>query len=471
MKTRALIVRPLITAMILALPALGSAVPEPGFYALEFVSTAATGIAMNDNGDVVGTSYVDTGCGSTCLPPLETVAWVSGVRKVLPAVPGLSPIAVKDINNSGWITGYAGYDYSNAHAVVWKPSGSTYQTLDLGTLPGTTISTAAGLDDTGRVVGYSTTQFFPPVGAAPFVWADSTGMLDLTTQGAPIESPLAISSGGAVATPGFWYSLDTPTVVNTLAPPPTGFSGPGSYPAAINDAGDQARFQISTGTGFYPYLFRYHREGTWKQIWPMLAGNLSPYGIGSINNDGDITATVTGTGLVAYGPDGSAETLAGKLSPAYGGKSVTVGGPINNAGEILAQVMVGASQRLVRMVPAEPCAALCLRVSGVQMQGRFVTPSPGQCVATAYNRVSATVTVTDEFGNALRGVTVSGRFLDDYWTDKPVTGRTGRTGTVRFNYQGPACVGTVAFLVDNATVSGRVLDRTTGTLTGSVIPK
>jgi len=36
----------------------------PGTYVLDFVSTAADGVDMNDAGDVVGTSYPDPGCGS-----------------------------------------------------------------------------------------------------------------------------------------------------------------------------------------------------------------------------------------------------------------------------------------------------------------------------------------------------------------------------------------------------------------------
>jgi hypothetical protein len=63
--------------------------------------------------------------------------------------------------------------------------------------------------------------------------------------------------------------------VTALAPPPPGFSGPGSYPAAINDAGDQVRFQISTSTEFLPYLFRYHHAGTWQQLWFLPAGHLA----------------------------------------------------------------------------------------------------------------------------------------------------------------------------------------------------
>src|SRR5512145_1406397 len=84
-----------IVASLLAL-ALPVAVPaagldrEAGFavvedvYVADFVAPAAFGAAMNDLGDVTGTSYPDTGCGPFCLPPLETVVWRGGVRIVLP---------------------------------------------------------------------------------------------------------------------------------------------------------------------------------------------------------------------------------------------------------------------------------------------------------------------------------------------------------------------------------------------------
>ena len=50
----------------------------------------------------------------------------------------------------------------------WSGSpGNSYVAIDLGNLPGKTISTATGIDDLGRVVGWSTTQNFPPSGA-PF---------------------------------------------------------------------------------------------------------------------------------------------------------------------------------------------------------------------------------------------------------------------------------------------------------------
>jgi hypothetical protein len=69
----------------------------------------------------------------------------------------------------------------------------------------------------------------------------------------------------------------------------------------------------------------------------------------------------------------------------------------------------------------------------------------------------------------LRGVRVTG-FLDDYWLDQQVAGRTTPKGTIRFVHDGPACVGAVAFLVARAAMSGRVFDRTIGVLADYVIP-
>jgi hypothetical protein len=77
-------------------------------YVVDFVSTAAFGAAMNDAGDVTGSSYPDTGCGSTCLPPLKRVVWKGGERIVLPSVPGLTGVTANDINNLAWVCGFGG---------------------------------------------------------------------------------------------------------------------------------------------------------------------------------------------------------------------------------------------------------------------------------------------------------------------------------------------------------------------------
>lgn len=447
-----------------------AAAAPPAAYAADFVSTAATGSAMNDAGDVVGTSYTDPGCGWSCLPPLETVVWRGGVRTVLPLLPGLTGITVRSINAQGWVAGFAGFPGTTTHAVVWKPNGGTYDIIDLGTLPGTTISDVAGIDDLGRVVGWSTTSFFPPNGS-PFMWSESTGMVDLSAQGYPDETPLAISPGGTVATVNFWYRLEDPASVVSMPSPPRGFViGAGS--TAINDAGDQARFLISTSTQNLAYLFRFHHEGTWQQISSIGGGHLAPWGVGSINAARDVSATITGAGIIAYGPDGLAQSLAGLLSPAYQGAAFTIGGPMNGAGQILTQIMIGRSQRLMRLTPALACTAGCLRVSAMQVLGKFISDpgAPGSCTLNAKNRVQAALQVTNETGAKLRGVLVSGRFLDDYWMNKPVSGITNQRGIVAFKHEGLACVGAVAFLVDNATKGASILDRTTGILTRYVIP-
>jgi hypothetical protein len=406
--------------------------------------------------------------------------WSDHTFSPLPRLPGFPTVTPVGINASGWVAGYAGDPFgTGARAVVWKRIGTTYTAIDLGVLPGTSSSWAAGIDDRGRAIGWSTTGGAIPAATAPFVWTEAGGLVDLTAQGFPNDMPLAVSPGGTVATAEFWYRLDDPASVTPLAPPPDGFRGPGNFPAAINDAGDQARFLVSTSAQHLHYLFRYHHEGEWQLIWPGPAGRLAPHGLGGINNAADITATVGGVGLVAHGPDGVAEPLERRLSPAYGGGTfrgpgltlVTRGDDINEAGEILAEVIIGASPRLVRLLPAEPCTSGCMRVTSIQMTGRMFGFPRGQCTPSASNRVTATVTVTTPMGVGLSGATVHARFLDDYYLDHPVTGTTGRNGTVRFTHVGPACVGTIALLVDDVTRPGRRLDFTTGELTDDVVPK
>jgi len=439
----------------------------PSTYVVELVANAAYGVDMNDAGDVVGTSQADLGCGSTCFPPVETVVWKGGLRIVLPRVPFSSSIWPIDINAKGWVAGFAGIPGTNTHAVVWKPNGNDYDAIDLGNLPGKTISAAAGIDDLGRVVGWSTTANFPPSGL-PFMWTEAGGMVDLTTLGFPLEMPIAISPGGTVGTVESWYRLDDPASVVSLPPAPQGFLI-GADGFKINDAGDEARFLISTGPENLLYLYRFHHEGegTWQPISSIPTGHLSTAGVGSINDAGDITATVASSGMVAYGPDGLAESLAPLVSQAYGGSVITIVGPMNASGQILAQMIIGQSgRRLVRLVPGESCATNCIRVTRIAMKGK----GPGFCDQGSAQAI-ARLTVTDEAGIRLPGVTTTGHFFDDYWLDQIVVGKTNARGQVTFKHQGPACVGAIALLVtDAAAVPGRTFDRSTGVLTKYVIP-
>ena len=298
------------------------------------------------------------------------------------------------------------------------------------------------------------------------MWTEAGGMVDLSTLGFPPEQPLGISPGGTVATHDHWYTLDDPGSVTAVTPAPSGFLVENSK-VGINDAGDQARFLVALSGENLVYPFRYNHQGTWQQISAVPTGHLSSYGIGSINDAGDITATVQSTGMIAYGPDGLAQAVSSLISPAYGGSAVTAIGPLNAGGEILARMIIGQSgQRLVRLVPDGPCTANCIRVTAIQMKGS----GPAFC-DQGNDKVRARVMVTSESGARLAGVTVTGHFLDDYWLDKTVVATTNAEGQAMFSHAGPACVGAIALLITDATsVPARTLDRTTGILTKYVIP-
>ena len=203
-------------------------------------------------------------------------------------------------------------------------------------------------------------------------------------------------------------------------------------------------------------------------------GHLSSYGMGSINSAQDISLTVGSTGMIAAGPAGLAQILASLLSPAYPGATVGAGGPMNASGQILTQVMIGRSQRLMKLTPVTPCGSNCIVVSSLAMTGQFVQDPlfPGSCLqgGKMYNFSTATVTVTDEAGVPLANAQVNGRFLDDYWTDSAKVGTTKASGVVSFTMKGPCGVGAIAFLVDKATLGTRRLERTRGVRSNWVIP-
>lgn len=443
----------------------------PVIFAPDFVSAAAYGVAMNDAGDIVGASYTDTGCGPFCLSPLETVVWKANTRIVLPSLAGFEGTSVTGINYRGWISGSAGI-FGFTHAVVWKPKGNRYAVIDLGLLPGTAHATDIGIDDSNRVVGYATNSSGIQT---PFVWTKSGGIQDLTAQAFPNEIPLGLSSGGTVATYGHWYRLDEPASVTAMTAAPNGGWFVVNSPVAINDAGDQAR-GLGIGTEHpFTFVYRYRHAGTWQQIDFAGTGPNSPGGIGSINDAQDVLSTVSGSAQIAYGPDGSNQSLSALLSPAYGA-AVVGGGPMNASGQVLARVTIGLSARLMRLTPVSLCKTNCIRVAALQFKAKFhQDPSdPGHCAphnGKEYNVANARISVKDETGAPLGGVLIGGRFMDEYWTNKRVAGTTDMDGIVQFKFKGPCGVGTESFIVESAARDSMTLDKTTGVLAASALPK
>ncbi len=440
-------------------------------YGIKFVAARGVGI-MNDAGTIAGTNVTLGDCFPTypsCYSKNTTVVWpASGASPIpLPATAALPFLTISGINSAGWIAGTASVfsgDFK-PQAVVWKPGATGYTEQELGLLPGNTIAKVAGIDNQNRIVGYNTITDINPSNAAPFLWDPIGGLSDLTDQGFPNEIPLDISPNGTVALLNQWFQLDVPGVVNQNTVTPKGFVG-AEATAAINDTGDQARFLITGGSSNVAYFFRYHAATRqWQQLSPAGSGRLSPYDIGSINNKGAITGTVLGGGVIAAGPNGLAQSLTTKLSPAYSGVGVTYAGSLNAKGHIIARANFGRSNgRLVKLIPIKPCTAACIRVATLQMTAKSVS----KC--SVKNNVSTVLTATDEAGNPLSGVVIKGRFLDEYWLDKQVSATTDSTGTARFSHIGPGCVGAISFFVDNAQKTGRVFDQTQGKLTNFVIP-
>jgi hypothetical protein len=137
-------------------------------------------------------------------------------------------------------------------------------------------------------------------------------------------------------------------------------------------------------------------------------------------------------------------------------------------------VTIGHSQRLVKLTPATACTSDCLVSRALAVSAQFVEDPalPGSCVpgGKMYNLASVSATITDQNGAPLANAQVGGRFLDDYWTNHPVTGTTDASGVVAWSYKGPCGVGAIAFVVEQATLGARTFDRTQGILTAYAIP-
>ncbi len=445
-----------------------------GMFAIEVIAPAASGADMNDAGDVIGTSYNDPGCGPFCLATQETVVWRGGTRIVLPSAPGLSGIYVQSINASGQIAGIAGIPGTTTHAVVWTPSGAGYTARDLGALPGMSTTTVAGIDNLGRVVGWSSTGGAIPTASAPYMWSLAGGMVNLRSLGFPNDIPLAVSPGGTVATSAGSYVLGTPSSATPNPAPPSGFAGITTYSTDINDAGDQARLLPTTAGQSLRYMFRLPHGGTWQMLSASPSGNLSAAEVGSINDAMDIAGTITGNAIVADGPTGVARPLLNLISPAYGITALSGAGGMNASGQLLAAVYIGQSARLAKLTPTTPCLSNCIVASALTLTSQFVQDPllPGSCVqgGKMYNQSSVAITLTTESGAPLANVSLRGRFMDDYWTNNQVTGTTNAAGVVTLSQKGLCGVGAIAFVIDGATIAGRTLDRTRGTLAASVIP-
>jgi probable HAF family extracellular repeat protein len=146
----------------------------------------ASPVAINDNGQVIGTDF-----GSQA----QAFSWTLTGGVVRLSLGG-SFSAVAAVNDSGQVTGasFLAPDVEGrieSHAFLWTPGADI---LDLGTLPGGVNSDADAVSNSGHVVGWSDV----PVGADgfahtthAFLWSADTGMHDLGSLSGPAGTSFA----------------------------------------------------------------------------------------------------------------------------------------------------------------------------------------------------------------------------------------------------------------------------------------
>jgi probable HAF family extracellular repeat protein len=144
-----------------------------------------------------------------------------------------------------------------AHAFFWSPTGPTAGRMrDLGTLAGGVTSAAAGLNDSGQVVGTSGTSPTSPLPHA-FIWTAAEGLVDLNTRIPTAPAGLTVTLARAVSQSGAILAFADRTLV-LLTP-----SGDRFASARLSIASPPGAYRPYPGlTGRASFSTRINAEGT-----------------------------------------------------------------------------------------------------------------------------------------------------------------------------------------------------------------
>jgi len=267
------------------------------------------GYGINDNGMIVGGSFVDEG------GPVAHAFLAEGALALsdLGTLGGDFSFAY-DINNVMLITGEASNQANETHAFIWSPGNmrdigtlaggnrsvgrsinergqvageSTFGRRDatlafrfteadgmvsLGALPGGFSSSGYGINNAGQVVGESDTgpilqpfarvRGFPLFGTHAFLWTEAGGMRDLGHLGGGTSRATAISDTGQVvgtsslidgsAHAFSWTSSGGMLDLNTLLSPNSGWVLVEAH--GVNNKGQITGYGLHNGTG---HAFRF----------------------------------------------------------------------------------------------------------------------------------------------------------------------------------------------------------------------
>jgi len=293
-----------------------AAAGEPPTYTAQFITPGISAInaaAMNEAGDVVGTSTTGSG------------GWVShaGAPAVLlPLPPGTQFAFANDISDTGVIVGSVGPTSSPGFgkAAAWFPDGAGgYSVQQLGALPGHVSSDATAVNNVGDIVGYSSNGTF----RLPVLFTAPGGIQDLSATG--VFDPVDINDQRVLIDHSFTckrLDLDTMEVEDLGVPAPArGVSYAASRGEAINEAGQVAgSVRLATSTNCNRQAARFTDGIGWEvfsacgpanSAWDMndwgdvvMRLNVAPYvrfeGIGTFRIE-DLIAADTGHWFVVNG--------------------------------------------------------------------------------------------------------------------------------------------------------------------------
>jgi probable HAF family extracellular repeat protein len=249
--------------------------PSGGVHPITLGGNNGEGVGINDRGQVVGiteTNTKDNSCAAPQVLRYEAVLWgpKPDDKQELPPLPGDTVGIALGLNDKGEAVGGTGRCANTPlnpfaetpHAVLWRNGVP----IDLGSLGGKLLNTAAAINDKGQVVGSSD---LPGDKADPaFLWTEATGMQNIGTLGTDksglpggfgginnIGQVVGESCSGYLGTGkcrAFLWQDNVMTDLNTLI-------RRGSplylvFPSQINDAGEIVGLGVNTSTG-EPHAF------------------------------------------------------------------------------------------------------------------------------------------------------------------------------------------------------------------------
>jgi probable HAF family extracellular repeat protein len=222
-----------------------------------------------------------------------------------------------------------------------EASSISYTITDLGTLPGTSLSIATGINDSGQIVGYANNA----TGSQSFLYSNG--------QMTPISDPVSgvpaggINNAGQIVSQGEYINNSGQVVSQPFQIPVTTTVGGVTtttmttfMPAGINDAGQILGIIQNIGSTTYPQDVGIYQNGKFFDITKALGlAHDSTYAM-AINNAGsvllgDYNAASGNTFVVLYNPNGTSQILpleSGKL-PAMNDLGQIIG--MNQLGNVL----------------------------------------------------------------------------------------------------------------------------------------